>query len=178
MNKILIGVVVVVVLVGGFWFFNRAGAPAEEVVTGDVNQNMPVPPAGNEPPVTEKEVVQEPSAPAPTPGTPSVKEFTVQGSSFTFDVSQMTVKVGDRVRIVFKNTGGKHDWRLDEFDAATKVLDSGQSEAIEFTASKAGSFEYYCSVGSHRQMGMKGTLTVVDQVGGGRKEKEYESETP
>ena len=30
----------------------------------------------------------------------------------------------------------------------------------EFTADKVGSFEYYCSVGSHRSMGMKGVLKV------------------
>ncbi|MEY4731380.1 MAG: hypothetical protein RL681_326, partial [Candidatus Parcubacteria bacterium] len=47
------------------------------------------------------------------------------------------------------------------FNAATKVLTDGQSETIEFVANKAGTFEYYCSVGSHRQMGMKGTLTVT-----------------
>ena len=159
MNKVLIGVVVVVLLGGGLWVWNRAGAPAEEVVTGDVNQNMPVVPTGNEPSVPEMVVTPEPS-PSPV-SEAAVKEFTVQGSNFTFDVSQMTVKIGDRVRIVFKSSGGRHDWRLDEFDAATNVLTDGQSETIEFVANKTGSFEYYCSVGSHRQMGMKGTLTVT-----------------
>ncbi len=156
MNKsLLIGVVVVVLLVGGLWFMNPAGAPQEEVVTGDTNQNMPVLPNGNEPTVPEMIVTPEPSAAA-------VKEFVVEGSNFTFSPNQITVEKGDRVRIVFNNKDGRHDWRLDEFDAATKVIMGGQSETIEFIAETAGTFEYYCSVGSHRQMGMKGTLTVTE----------------
>jgi plastocyanin len=90
----------------------------------------------------------------------TVKEFTVTGKNFSFSPSTMTVNKGDRVRIIFQNTGGTHDWVIDEFSARTKVLTNGQTETIEFVADKTGTFEYYCSVGTHRQMGMKGTLTV------------------
>jgi plastocyanin len=93
--------------------------------------------------------------------TPAVKEFVVEGSNYTFVPSQITVKLGDTVRVIFKNSDGLHDWRLDEFNAATKKIQGGQSETIEFVANKAGTFEYYCSVGNHRQMGMKGTLMVT-----------------
>lgn len=41
-----------------------------------------------------------------------------------------------------------------------KIIEGGQEDVIEFTPDKAGSFEYYCSVGKHREMGMKGMLTV------------------
>ncbi len=72
----------------------------------------------------------------------------------------MTVKKGDTVKITFKNSGGMHDWKIDEFSAGTKVLQVGQQETIQFVADKAGTFEYYCSVGQHRAMGMKGSLIV------------------
>ena len=72
----------------------------------------------------------------------------------------MTVNVGDTVRITLRNTGGMHDLKIDEFNAKTKVLQSGEEETIEFVVDKAGTFEYYCSIGTHRQMGMVGTLTV------------------
>lgn len=91
----------------------------------------------------------------------SVKSFTVEGKNYSFSPATMTVKKGDRVRIIFNNTGGLHDWVLDEFNAKTKQLAAGASETIEFVADKAGTFEYYCSVGQHRAMGMKGTLTVT-----------------
>jgi uncharacterized cupredoxin-like copper-binding protein len=31
---------------------------------------------------------------------------------------------------------------------------------VQFVADKTGTFEFYCSVGNHRQMGMVGTLVV------------------
>lgn len=90
----------------------------------------------------------------------TVKSFTVTGGNFKFAPAAITVKQGDKVRITFKNEDGFHDWKIDEFNAATKKINAGAEETIEFVADKKGSFEYYCSVGSHRQMGMKGTLVV------------------
>lgn len=90
----------------------------------------------------------------------NVKQFTVTGSSYKFDPATMTVNKGDKVQITFKNSGGMHDFVIDELSVKTKVISSGAQEVITFTADKAGSFEYYCSVGNHRAMGMKGTLIV------------------
>ena len=95
-----------------------------------------------------------------TTTTAQVKEFKISGSPFKFSMSEIKVKKGDTVRIVFTNVEGTHDWVIDEFNAATKQLKAGESETIEFVADKAGTFEYYCSVGSHRAMGMKGNLIV------------------
>lgn len=94
--------------------------------------------------------------------TSTVKEFTVAGDNFAFAPSTMTVKKGDTVRITFTNAEGFHDLKIDEFDVATAKLNAGGTETIEFVADKTGTFEYYCSVGSHRAMGMKGTLTVQE----------------
>ena len=96
------------------------------------------------------------------PSDSSVKEFTVMGSNFAFSPSTLSVKKGDRVKITFKNEGGFHDLKIDELNVATKKIKGGAQEVVEFTADKAGSFEYYCSVGEHRAIGMKGTLTVTE----------------
>lgn len=93
---------------------------------------------------------------------PSVRAFAVSGDNFLFAPTTMSVKRGDTVRITFTNAEGFHDLKIDEFNAATAKLAAGASETIEFVADQAGSFEYYCSVGSHRAMGMKGTLTVTE----------------
>ncbi|MDQ5952387.1 MAG: plastocyanin, partial [Patescibacteria group bacterium] len=73
-----------------------------------------------------------------------------------------TVQKGDTVRIIFKNEDGFHDLKIDEFNVATKQIQGGAEETVEFVADKAGTFEYYCSVGKHRDMGMKGTITVTE----------------
>jgi plastocyanin len=91
---------------------------------------------------------------------PETKSFTVSGKNFSFTPATMQVNRGDRVRITFNNTSGTHDLVVEGYNARTKILQTGQSETIEFVANQSGSFEYYCSVGQHRSMGMKGTLTV------------------
>src|SRR3989344_3835670 len=91
---------------------------------------------------------------------PNEKTFTVSGSNFSFSLGTITVDKGDRVTIVFKNAGGTHYLRIDEFDVTTPKIGDGEEASVTFVADKTGSFEYYCSVGTHRQMGMKGTLTV------------------
>lgn len=95
-----------------------------------------------------------------TAGATVIKEFTVEGSNFKFVPSTILVNKGDTVKINFKNTQGFHDFVVDEFGAATKQIKDPSTETITFVASKVGTFEYYCSVGQHRSMGMKGTLTV------------------
>lgn len=89
-----------------------------------------------------------------------LKEFSVTGSNFKFDPAEIRVKVGDTVKITFTATGMMHDFVIDELNAKTKILQPGQTETIEFVASEAGTFEYYCSVGQHRQNGMVGNLIV------------------
>src|SRR3990167_9256749 len=44
--------------------------------------------------------------------------------------------------------------------AVKEFNNTGQSASVEFTADKAGGFEYYCSVGTHRAMGMVGAFIV------------------
>jgi len=92
----------------------------------------------------------------------ATREFTVTGKNFSFAPSVMSVNKGERVRITFVNDVGTHDLVVEGYDARTQILQGGQSETIEFIADEAGTFEYYCSVGSHREMGMVGTLTVTD----------------
>ena len=88
------------------------------------------------------------------------KEFTVTGSNFAFDPKEIKVKKGDKVKVIFKNANGLHDFVLDEFNVRTNRINGGEQAEVTFTADKTGTFEYYCSVGKHREMGMKGTLIV------------------
>lgn len=96
-----------------------------------------------------------------TTGMMQAKEVDVEGSEFKFSPSTITLKKGEPVRLVFKNTGKMpHDFVVDELSLRTKRITNGETDTVEFTPDKAGTFEFYCSVGKHRQMGMKGMLTV------------------
>lgn len=95
-----------------------------------------------------------------------VRTFVLTGENFKFVMNgvnnpDIVVNKGDKVRIEFSSTQGFHDWVVDEFNAATQqVRDTDEATFVEFTADKAGTFEYYCSVGEHRANGMKGNLIV------------------
>lgn len=151
MNNKIITVIIVLVLVGGGFllFKNRGVAPTKDV---EINTNMPVPGSDTK----ETEVVEETQKNAPT----SVKEFSISAAPFSFSPSTMTVNKGDTVKITVKNTKGTHDFKIDEFNASTRLLNTGETQTITFVADKTGTFDYYCSVGSHRAMGMVGKLTV------------------
>lgn len=95
-----------------------------------------------------------------TENTDGEKMFMVHGKNFNYDVTEIRVKKGDVVTIHFMSTGGFHDIVIDEFNARSAKINTGGSTSLTFTADKLGTFEYYCSVGSHRANGMVGKLIV------------------
>ena len=86
----------------------------------------------------------------------------IEGKNFEFTLKEIRVKKGDKVRIDFTSTQGFHDWVVDEFNAKTKQINTGNNSSVEFVADKTGTFEYYCSVGNHRVQGMVGKLIVEE----------------
>lgn len=154
MSPMMIGgiILVVIVLLGVVFYAARSSKKAAQ--TG---------------PAPEKsETMQQPSpstamqegskAEEKTEG--AVKSFEIDGSNFKFTPNTISVNEGDMVKITFKNTEGFHNFRLDEFNAKSKTISSGQSDELSFVAGKKGTFQFYCAVGNHRAMGMVGTLTV------------------
>lgn len=99
---------------------------------------------------------------APTTAMAAEKVIEVDGKNFSFTPNVISVSKGDKVTINFKNVGGFHDFVIDEFNVKTDTIGTGKTATVTFTADKAGTFEYYCAVGNHRAMGMKGTLTVTE----------------
>jgi nitrite reductase (NO-forming) len=89
-----------------------------------------------------------------------VQVFDIKGLDYDYDIKEIRVRQGTVVQINFTNTEGFHDLVIDEFNVATKQIPVNQSETITFVADKAGTFEYYCSVGKHRANGMWGKLIV------------------
>lgn len=135
MKKTYIIIIVLVLIVLAVVFFSGKGTKVEAPVS------------------TNTEAV-------PTVSVTGEKEFVVSGQNFSFIPNLITVKKGDKVKITFKSVDGFHDFGIDEYNIITKQLKSPAEEVLEFTADKTGSFEYYCSVGTHRAMGMWGTLKV------------------
>ncbi len=113
-------------------------------------------------PSTERAPSESPSASSPTQSDGEVKTFTIDAQNFSFSMKEIRVKKGDRVKIVLVNKQGFHDWVIDEFNAKTKQINAGETDTIEFTADQVGTFQFYCSIGQHRAMGMVGNLIVEE----------------
>ena len=90
----------------------------------------------------------------------ATRSFNVTGKNFSFSPTEIRVKQGDKVKINFESTGGFHDWTVESYDVGTAQVNTGGQTFVEFVADKKGTFEYYCSVDSHRAMGMVGKLIV------------------
>ena len=89
-----------------------------------------------------------------------LKTFDVSGINYAFSVTEIRVNLGERVKINFSSAGGFHDWVLDGYGVGTLRVSTGATTSVEFLADTPGTFEYFCSVGSHRILGMVGTFIV------------------
>lgn len=89
------------------------------------------------------------------------KEIQVTASEYFFLPSTIIVDKGDRLTVTLRNAGKMpHNLVFEGLGVATKTVQKGQSDTIEFTASEAGTFSFYCSIGNHRDLGMEGSLEV------------------
>lgn len=150
-----------VIIVAGTVALFVVQAPSEEAADVPLQQEMPT--MGNIDDVVEIKVQEED---LPTEESVAMemqgehKTFTVSGTNFAFDIAEMRVAEGDTVTINFSSAEGFHDWAVDAFGAATEKVKPNTPTSVTFIADKVGTYEYYCSVGSHRANGMVGTLIV------------------
>ena len=156
MKKYLPVVVILVVLFGGYTLFKGMSAPQSESVMMEGEGTM----MEGEEGVMESEGVMMEDEESMMEDEEAVKTFTLDAQNISFSQVQIRVKKGDRVKIVLVNKEGFHDWTIDEFDANTQQISEGDQDSVEFVADQVGTFEYYCSVGTHRQLGMVGNLIV------------------
>lgn len=160
-SNLLVGIgIVVVVAIVAFVMIQASSLgsnPSEESMEADHEEMMmeetEVTPAES---MTENEASDESMMMEES----GVVEITMEAGSFYYTPNSITVHQGDTVRIVMNAVDMMHDFVIDELDVKSPVIRSGESTTIEFVADQVGEFEFYCSVGSHRQLGMVGTLIV------------------
>ena len=101
-----------------------------------------------------------------------------------YQPTQLEVVIGPPVKITFNNTDVvDHDFSIMEFPMEQMTMSAepvaehdmshmssdpqlhmavamGQSGVMEFTPTKTGAYEFFCTVPGHKEAGMKGTLVV------------------
>lgn len=164
-------IVLLLVIAGGYYFFVQKNATVKtthQIVKASPTPSMEKRASGE----SQMKMDMQKVSPAPltdlqkeqlaTQSSTTTKEktFNLTGGNFYFTPNKLTVNKGDTVTIIFTSNGGIHDFVIDEFNAKTHIVNTGKSDSVTFVADKTGTFQFYCSVGQHRQLGMVGTLTV------------------
>lgn len=148
---ILIYVVIGAIVYGLIYYFVLAKR-------GGYSQNNPY---QYQPTAAQQGSEQLTSASQVTPPTTSGKTVSVEGNEFAFTPSALTLKKGEAVTLTFKNTGAyPHNFTISDLGVQTKTVQPGESDTITFTPDKAGTFKSICSVDSHADKGMTGTVNV------------------
>ncbi len=149
-NNMFVAVLIVALAAGGLWYIKTSKTPApvmektEEPVTP--SKAMPATDSAG----TKETVVDD-----------NAKEIVINASEYKFSPVTLTVKKGEPIKLTLKNVGKMpHDFVIDELGIRTKKIAGGDTDTIVFTPEKTGTFEYYCSVGSHRALGMVGKITI------------------
>jgi plastocyanin len=84
----------------------------------------------------------------------------VEGGSYYFEPDNIQVEQGEPIEFTLVNEGGFHDMVIPELDAGTDRINGGDTESFTVTFEETGEYEFICSVGTHAQQGMAGTITV------------------
>lgn len=91
-------------------------------------------------------------------GEPADVEVNMEVANFSFSPQTITASPGDEVMITFTKNTGFHTFVIDEIDVNFPIA---AGETLIFTApDEPGQYPFYCDIGSHRSMGMEGTLIV------------------
>lgn len=88
-------------------------------------------------------------------------EITVVTTEFKFTPDTVTLKTGDRIRLTLDNSQGKLPHVLKQADLGISVIaEPGQKATFEFVVTKAGKFDFVCSLAGHKEAGMVGEVVV------------------
>jgi cytochrome c oxidase subunit 2 len=147
MNKgLLIGLVVIAILVivaatGGL--FKQKETEAAITQPTETTEPEFSEATAEETAVEQLEQIEEPEAVEET--TQQVKEFNLIARKWSFEPSVISVKQGDRVKLIITSVDVTHGLALPEFNINT-VLAPNTAVEVEFVADKKGTFTFFCSV--------------------------------
>ena len=89
--------------------------------------------------------------------------YTINAGSYYYNPSVLTIMVGETVKWV--NDGGFHDVVATSGPELFSLpACSGPCDIGEYTFTLPGTYEYICSIGSHEDLGMVGTIIVDDII--------------
>lgn len=90
-------------------------------------------------------------------------KLTIEMGEYYYKPATITVSPGASVTVTLKNAGAlPHNFYCDQINPTeSSLVDAGKSADFTFTApSQAGTYDFWCSVPGHKELGMVGKLEV------------------
>jgi cytochrome c oxidase subunit II len=69
----------------------------------------------------------------------------MQAKQYEFIPNNITVNYRNRVRLELTTLDITHGFQLDEFNVIDVLIPPGETVVVEFTASRRGTFQFYCT---------------------------------
>jgi plastocyanin len=103
------------------------------------------------------------NANANTNTTAATASFSVSITEYSFTPNVISVSAGKKVAVTLTNNGAiSHSFVITALQVDSGLVAPGETKTVTFTApSAAGSYEYFCNVTGHKDLGMTGTLNVT-----------------
>ncbi len=90
------------------------------------------------------------------------REFSIVAKQWSFEPSEIRVKVGDTVRLKIRSIDVSHGLSIPDL-GVNSYIEPGKETVVEFKATKAGRFPFFCSVYCGEGHGnMRGVLVVEE----------------
>jgi plastocyanin len=87
--------------------------------------------------------------------------FDIQLQDIQFDTAEITVPANTDITVNLTNTGlGPHTFNIDALNVDSGEIPAGESKSITFNSGAAGTYEFYCAISGHREIGMAGKVIV------------------
>ena len=92
---------------------------------------------------------------------PGLRDITIQAKNYSFTPDRIEVFKDDRVRLTITGADQVHSFTIDEYRIARRVA-PGATTVVDFRADRAGTFAYFCNIGTDPGCkSMRGTLVVI-----------------
>lgn len=158
---IVIGVIVVLLVVVALFILAGRGSDSNTTNTNLANiQNTTTNLSDNSSVNTTTNATANSNDDASGSSTPKTVTIDLSAEDFAYSKSEIRVSKGDTVKINLTSLSGTHNFTIDELNVRSSNVTEGNSAEVEFPVTEDGSFTYYCSVDSHRDLGLRGTLIV------------------
>lgn len=152
--KGLVVILILIALAGGFYYLRANGqlrALKRSLLGSPSGQTIPVKTSSSSGNMGEVK-------PSDKMSTGATKEVKVSLAKLRFSPSTVTIKAGEKVKLTL-SSDVSHTYTIDSL-GINFVINGGQTQSFDLRVEKPGTYDVYCAIPGHREVGMVGKLVV------------------